>query len=103
MTTLYTVIAIYALLIVGRLFAPAGVRVWVVQIVQSIDRLVNAIHGGSAAELISSRCGRIERYPYKLYRPLIDAIFYPFQGPNHCRRTYLKERAGFYLPPEYRR
>ena len=56
-----------------------------------------------ADETISSRCGRlIHRNPYKWMAVVIDAIFYPFQGPNHCRNAYLKELTRYQFPPDMR-
>lgn len=56
-----------------------------------------------ADETISSRAGRLgHRYPYKFYKVVIDAIFYPFQGPNHCVNAYKKELTRYQFPPEMR-
>jgi hypothetical protein len=103
MTTLNVILALYLLLIVGGLLAPSGLKEWVYQVWIAIDQTLNAIHGGYADETMSARCGRLGgRWPYRLYRPVIDALFYPFQGPNHCVNAYAKERQGRHLPPEYR-
>lgn len=79
------------------------------QIFIAFDQLANALLGNPfstqtwADETWSSRCGRLgHRYPYKVWRIAIDALFYPFQGPDHCWQAYLKERAGRHLPPEAR-
>lgn len=54
-------------------------------------------------ETLSARCGRLgHRYPYKAWKLLIDAIFYPFQGPNHCVNAYKKELTRYHFPPEMR-
>lgn len=56
-----------------------------------------------ADETISSRCGRlIHRYPYKFYAAVIDLLFHPFQGPNHCVNAYQKELTRYQFPPEMR-
>ena len=36
----------------------------------------------------------------RVLRPLIDALFWPFE-PDHCRAAYLSELRGLHLPPEY--
>lgn len=76
------------------------------QLFLAIDQLMNAVLGfGSletwADETMSSRCGRIDRYPYKAYRIVIDALFF-WQGPNHCVNAFMKEREHRQLPPEAR-
>lgn len=56
-----------------------------------------------ADETISSRCGRLgHRYPYKFWKVVIDTIFYPFQGQNHCVNAYKKEMRRYNFPPEMR-
>lgn len=77
-----------------------------IQILIALDQLANVILGNPfstetwADETISSRCGRLgHRHPYKLMRIVIDAIFYPFQGPDHCRNAYLKELTRYQFPP----
>lgn len=69
-----------------------------------LDQMANCILFGYPDETLSARCGRlIHRYPYKAWAVLVDAIFRPFQGPNHCLNAHLKERArkGFYQSPAY--
>lgn len=58
-----------------------------------------------ADETFSSRCGRLgySRYPYKVYRVIVDALFWPFQGPDHCWRAYQKELDRIQLPPAMRK
>jgi hypothetical protein len=68
-----------------------------------VDQLANTMLGGWPDETLSARCGRLgHRYPYKAWAALIDAIFLPFQGPNHCRNAYLKEKTRYHFPPEMR-
>lgn len=68
-----------------------------------VDQLVNAAFGGWPDETLSSRCGRLgHRYPYKFWKVIIDAIFRPFQGPNHCVNAYKKELTRYQFPPEMR-
>lgn len=76
-------------------------RAWLYQVVIAFDQLVNAIFGGMADETISARSYRLNyRYPYKVYEKFINAVFYPFQGPDHCYYAYLKEFNGMQRPPE---
>jgi hypothetical protein len=69
----------------------------------AVDQFANAVLFGWPDETLSSRCGRsIHRYPYKAWAKLIDAIFHPFQGPNHCVNAYRKELTRYQFPPEMR-
>jgi len=80
-----------------------------VQMFIALDQLVNVFFGNPfstetwADETISSRCGRLgHRYPYKFFKIIIDCMFYPFQGPNHCVNAYHKELTSYQFPPEKR-
>lgn len=79
-----------------------------VQLFIAFDQLVNVITNPFstetwADETISSRAGRLgHRYPYKFYKLVIDAMFRPFQGPNHCVNAYKKEKTRYHFPPEMR-
>lgn len=56
-----------------------------------------------ADETMSARCGRLgNRYPYKFWKVVIDAMFRPFQGPNHCVNAYEKEKKRYNFPPGMR-
>lgn len=67
------------------------------------DQLINTVTGGHPDETLSSRCGRLgHRYPYKAWKVLIDAMFYPFQGPNHCVNAHKKELTRYHFPPSMR-
>jgi hypothetical protein len=69
-----------------------------------VDQLANTVLGGFPDETLSSRCGRLgHRYPYKAWKVIIDAIFRPFQGPNHCVNAYKKEMTRYHFPPEMRK
>lgn len=78
-----------------------------VQIFIAFDQLVNVLSNPFsdetwADETISSRAGRLgHRYPYKIYKVVIDALFF-WQGPNHCVNAYKKERTRYHFPPEMR-
>lgn len=79
-----------------------------IQLFIAFDQLVNVITNPFseqtwADETISSRCGRLgHRYPYKFYKVIIDAMFRPFQGPNHCVNAYKKELTRYHFPPDMR-
>lgn len=79
-----------------------------IQIFIALDQFANVLLNPFsrqtwADETISSRCGRLgHRYPYKFWKVVIDAMFRPFQGPNHCRNAYRKERERYNCPPEMR-
>ena len=83
-------------------------RHWFLQLFIAIDQLANVLLApGSmetwADETISSRCGRMgHRYPYKFYKLIINAIFHPFQGPNHCENAHAKELTRYQFPPSMR-
>lgn len=86
----------------------ARVKHWLFQLLISLDQLLNVLINPMsmntwADETLSSRCGRLgHRYPYKFWKAIIDGIFYPFQGPNHCVNAYHKEKARYNLPPDMR-
>lgn len=74
-----------------------------VNVLIGADQWVNAIFGGYPDETLSSRCGRLGyRHPYKFWKVIIDAMFYPFQGPNHCENAYRKEMTRYHFPPSMR-
>lgn len=57
-----------------------------------------------ADETLSSRCGRLgHRYPYKFWKVVIDALFRPFQGLNHCENAHAKELTRYHFPPSMRK
>lgn len=80
-----------------------------IQLFIAIDQLLNVLTNPFSLETwsdetLSSRCGRLgHRYPYKVYEVIINAIFYPFQGPNHCANAYFKELSGYNRPPSMRK
>jgi hypothetical protein len=78
-----------------------------VELFISLDQLVNVLLLGSADETLSARAWRTEqkgRIFGRLFRPLIDLLFFwqPTGGLGHCQQAFQRERAKFYLPPEYR-
>ena len=79
------------------------------QIGIAFDQLCNVLLGNPfstqtwADETWSSRCGRLgHRQPYKAWRIVIDMMFWPIQGPNHCVNAYRKELERLQAPPESR-
>lgn len=80
------------------------------QLFIAFDQLANVIFGNPfskqtwADETMSSRCGRMHhRWPYKVYRWLIDTLLFGWwQGANHCVNAYKKERTRYHSPPELR-
>lgn len=83
---------------------------WLLQLIVACNQLVNVLgHFGSsqawADETISASCGRLgHRYPYRLYKRAIDALFLWVlrQGPDHCDRAYENAKKRAYSPPEHR-
>lgn len=79
-----------------------------VQLFIACDQMLNVLTNPFSLETwsdetLSSRCGRLgHRYPYKFWRAVIDAIFRPFQGPNHCANAHAKEKARYHFPPSMR-
>lgn len=79
----------------------ASVRFWITQVLIAFDQLINALFGGWADESISARAHRLKnRYPYKVYRFIIDLLF--FLDTDHCRKSYESERLRLQSPPELR-
>lgn len=70
-------------------------KAYIKNVLVGIDQLGNALIGGDPDETISSRVGKGQRGDYGraiwyytyLPRVLIDIIFYPFDGPNHCQQS----------------
>jgi hypothetical protein len=84
----------------------------IIQILIALDQLLNVVIGfiinpwsdeNWADESMSCRAGRLgDRYPYKVFKIIIDGLAYPFQGPNHCHNAYLKELTRYNMPPDMR-
>ena len=85
---------------------------WGEQLFIATDQWVNVAvsilwggSGGWADETLSSRIYRSARDGKRVGRilmPPIDFVFGLWQGPEHCRNAYVKERARSNLPPEFR-
>lgn len=84
------------------------IRHGLTQLFISLDQFLNVwlfpfSKNSWADETFSSRCGRLQhRYPYKIFAFFVNCLFYPFQGWNHCRNAYLKEKTRYHFPPEMR-
>lgn len=79
-----------------------------IELFLAIDQLLNVLLLGSADETLSARAYRAENNKLifgKIFRPIIDLLFFwqNTEGKGHCRQAYEREKAKFYLPPEYRK
>lgn len=79
-----------------------AVREWIYQVTIALDQLVNTFVNGAADETMSSRIYRLNtKQPYKSLEKIVNAIFYLFQGPEHCRNAYYKELRGRHLSADF--
>lgn len=86
-----------------------NIKHWILQLLIALDQLANILitplHGGAwADETLSSRAWRMERKSRLwgvILRPVIDALFRPFER-DHCRHAFESERDQRQLPPEAR-
>jgi hypothetical protein len=70
------------------------VKKYILNVLVAIDQLASAIVGGDPDETISSRLGKASRGDYGRFQAyfwlplmwLVDLVFLPFDGPNHCVR-----------------
>ena len=73
----------------------------------AVDQLLYVLltlGAGSPDETLSAAAWRTERdgkWLGRVFRPLIDALFLPFER-EHCLRAFESEKLGRHLPPEYR-
>lgn len=70
----------------------------------AFGQLLNALLAGDPDESLSARAYRTEQGGKRfgrVFRPLIDAIF--FFDPHHCHLSYLAEQQRKQLPKEYQR
>lgn len=66
----------------------------------SIDQLFNTVLGGAPDETLSAACYRLkDRQPYKVFRIIIDFIF--FWEKEHCKKSYDAEYEKKHLPKSY--
>lgn len=81
---------------------------WLLQILASIDKIISGLATPFSAdywsdETFSARCYRNRNRPqYKILMNVINIIYRPFQGKNHCENAYNKSKAGYHRPPEMR-
>lgn len=72
------------------------------QVFIGLDQMVNTLLGGSADETMSSRCFRLNHIKtYRYLEVFVNVLFYPFQGPDHCKHAYEKEVLGRQLPYKF--
>lgn len=76
------------------------------EIAVSIDQFLNVLLLGSHDETLSARAWRNyrdEKLFGKIFKPLIDALFFwqDTKGLGHCQQAFIREKAKFYLPKEY--
>ena len=73
----------------------------------AVDQLLYVLltmGAGSPDETLSAAAYRTERdgkWLGRVFRPLIDALFLPFER-DHCRAAFESEKLGRHLPVEYR-
>jgi hypothetical protein len=71
------------------------------QVVAAISQLINALLGGWADELLSSRAYRNREIPlWGFVRRVIDCIFW--WEPDHCYQSYRSEVQRLQSPHEHR-
>ena len=76
---------------------------WLISLDQFLFNTVTLGHS-SPDETLSAAAWRWEqagKLRGRVLRPLIDALFLPFER-DHCQMAYLSELRGLHLPPEYR-
>lgn len=75
---------------------------WAFGVVYGIDLTLNAIVKGSPRETFSSRCYRLDdKWRYRAFEAVINAIARPFDGADHCKQSYQNIIDGRYLPPGF--
>ena len=76
---------------------------YLIHILIAVDQCGTALVGGFPDESLSSYAWRMERqgkFAGKLFRPLIDSLF--FWQENHCELSMNEERMRYQFPPELR-
>lgn len=74
-----------------------------INVLIAINQVVSTLVGGSPDETLSSYAYRLDqqRKPGgRIFRPLIDAIF--FWQKEHCKMANIEERLRYQFPPELR-
>lgn len=80
----------------------AWFKEYVYQNLIALDQQVNAFTGGSADETMSSRCFRLDHIrAYHILEKIINFVYFPLQGPDHCEHAYWKEVLGRQVPQEF--
>lgn len=62
---------------------------------------LGAAYPDETASSAAWRAESMNKWQGKLFRPMIDLLFYPLQK-NHCRKAYESEILGLQLPPDQR-
>jgi len=87
-------------------FLAAAIRLYFLNVLVAIDQLISTIALGDPDETISSRLGKAVRGDFGRFQAifwlplakLVDLIFLPFDGPNHCAR-HIEEDRGYNAIP----
>lgn len=79
------------------------IKLYIYFILIGIDQLLNTIFMGAPDETISARCYRNrDKVVWNTLMSILNLIFYPFDGDNHCQQAYENELKRLQLPDEYR-
>jgi len=77
---------------------------YIKNILIAIDQVGNAIAGGNPDATISGRIGyfanhsvTVIRWYWIILQCIVDATFWPLDGPNHCHNSYHKDENENYV------
>ena len=88
-----------------RKYGKLNWAIWyLVEVLEGIDKLLNAVAGGNNEVTVSARCGHFlhktgSKY-WKCAAGMIDISFYPYQGWGHCELARNYEGDRFHREPE---
>lgn len=79
---------------------------YLLNVLVALDQLVSAIFFGDPDETISSRLGKAVRGDYGRLQAafwwpvakLVDLVFLPLDGPDHCRRMIEEDEGARAIP-----
>ena len=81
---------------------PPALKEYGYQLFIALDQGLNVVFLGTADETFSSRCYRTRYIPFfNAAQKVVNAVFYPFQGPGHCENAYIKEVLGRHLSQRF--
>ena len=81
---------------------PPALKEYGYQLFVASDQFLNVVFLGTADETFSSRCYRTRYIPFfYVAQKVVNVLFYPFQGPNHCENAYIKEVLGRHLSQRF--